>query len=82
MVSSSEVFEVWRDRRSGGTVRHYLPQRVSFRTHLDGDLAVGDGEGIVYEVRVGGLSGAGSQYSQSWCRSRRPRSIPHISFPS
>lgn len=54
MVSTPEVFYVWRDVGTGDQRQRFLPAEVSFIPDSEGDLVVGDGDGaVVYEVQVG-----------------------------
>jgi PAB-dependent poly(A)-specific ribonuclease subunit 2 len=49
MVSTPEVFEVWRDKAD----RRFLPPKVCLRPSPEGELQVSEeGEGVAYGVKV------------------------------
>ncbi len=84
MVSSSEVFEVWRDCVHDGKAQHYLPPKLSLRLLPDGDLAVGEGDGsVTYVLRVSQISQVVlMQSSRLSSRSTILRITPHTCSPS
>lgn len=79
MVSTPEVFEVWRDKAD----QRFLPPKVSLRPSPDGELQVGEeGEGVVYGVKVGQSRSAHAEIRPWWFKYRNHPSSRGISYPS
>jgi PAB-dependent poly(A)-specific ribonuclease subunit 2 len=51
MVSGTEIFDVWKDKKIAKETQYYVPSQVGFMPTPEGDL-VADEKGVVYDVKV------------------------------